>query len=453
MKQQSRIPIIAAVLALALLGASCGKDKKKTPETTVAATETTAASETTAGGAPETTAASTETTGATDTTAVAGATPAGAQTVTVQVDAKGDKFPISATAYFPKEMSVHAGDTVTFHAVFSGEPHTVTFGTLVDAGVPKLSPTSQDEPAELKKIPRLIPNGPGDAIQAAAQPCFLASGDPPAADACTADQQKQPDFDGTQSYYNSGFLPEGADFPVKLSANIKPGTYNYFCTLHRGGMLGKITVVGADGKADSPDEATARGQKELSDSLAKLDGAYADLKKGVLQPFAPTAAPGNAIGGSGAQDVQNIAIDAFGPEPITVKAGDTVSWTILGPHTVTFGATEALRTFIAKAPDGAVHLNPDSFAPAGGAGQPQPPAPPPTEAGATTVAPTTVAGPPPKPIEIDGGTYDGTGLHNSGLVLSFPPQLFTYKLKFTKAGSYSYNCLIHPDMKGTVNVG
>jgi plastocyanin len=37
-------------------------------------------------------------------------------------------------------------------------------------------------------------------------------------------------------------------------------------------------------------------------------------------------------------------------------------------------------------------------------------------------------------------------------VLSFPPALFTYKVTFTKAGSFPYICVVHPDMKGIVNV-
>jgi plastocyanin len=53
---------------------------------------------------------------------------------------------------------------------------------------------------------------------------------------------------------------------------------------------------------------------------------------------------------------------------------------------------------------------------------------------------------------IDGGTYDGTGFHSSGLVLSFPPQLFAYRVKFTKPGTYTYFCVVHPDMKASVNV-
>ena len=84
-------------------------------------------------------------------------------------------------------------------------------------------------------------------IQAAAAPCYLTTGSAPEdGAACTADEQQQTDFDGTQTYYNSGFLPEAAVFKVKLSEDIAPGTYNYYCLLHREGMAGTITVVDKD---------------------------------------------------------------------------------------------------------------------------------------------------------------------------------------------------------------
>jgi hypothetical protein len=92
-------------------------------------------------------------------------------------------------------------------------------------------------------------------------------------------------------------------------------------------------------------------------------------------------------------------------------------------------------------------------------GQPRPPAG--AEASTTTTAAsssTTAGGggfqlPPPK--EVDGGSWNGSGFYNTGLYLSFPApdQFFSYKLKFTKAGTYSYACLIHPGMEGTVKVG
>ena len=42
---------------------------------------------------------------------------------------------------------------------------------------------------------------------------------------------------------------------------------------------------------------------------------------------------------------------------------------------------------------------------------------------------------------------------SSGAIVSFPPQLFQYRVTFTQAGTYPFQCLIHPDMEGTVTVG
>ena len=375
--------------------------------------------------------------------ASSGTTGGGASTGPVDVDADPSSTSLGVPAYFPNELTLHAGDTIDFTEHFSGEPHTVTFGTLVDQGLAKADPNAQEEPAELKKIPDLLPEGPGDAVQAVAQPCFLASGDPPQSDACPKDQQKQPDFDGTQTLYNSGFLADGDHFKMTLSKDIKPGTYNWFCTLHRGGMTGKLTVVAADQKAQSASEVKDAGTKLLTEKQGKLKAAVEAVKAGTLPPIIPTADPKGVLAGGFSEEVQDGLVVAFGPDTLSVKVGDTVTWTILGPHSVTFGATEAQRTLLTKAPDGSVHISQEAASPAGGAGQPQGPPP---EGSSDPNAP------PPPPTPIDGGSYDGTGLHSSGVVLSFPPQLFSYSLKFTKAGSFQYFCTVHPDMKGTINV-
>lgn len=364
----------------------------------------------------------------------------GPQTLPVDVDADTAGTSLAFTSYFPDQLTAHPGDTVEFTSHFSGEPHTVTFGTLVDTGLAKADPNAESEPPELAKVPLLLPEGPGDANQSAGQPCYLATGEPSLTDACTKDQQKQPDFDGTQTYYNSGFLADGESFKVVLSDTIKPGTYNYFCTLHRAGMSGKITVVDKSATAQGADEVKAAGEAALSAAQTKMKATVEGIKAGVLPPFVPKATAGGVIAGGGSQDVPGAVPVIFGPDTVDVKVGQSVTWTIVGPHTITFGATEALRTDIVRAPDGAVHLNEEAFKPVGGAGQPQ--GPPPS------------APPDPKapPTPINGGSYNGTGLHNSGLVLAFPPNLFTYSVKFTKAGSFTYACMVHPDMKGTVNV-
>ena len=67
--------------------------------------------------------------------ACGGSSGSSAQTRTVQVDNTTGKYNGSFLAYFPNDVTVHPGDTVDFHENWTGEPHTVTMGTLVDAGL------------------------------------------------------------------------------------------------------------------------------------------------------------------------------------------------------------------------------------------------------------------------------------------------------------------------------
>jgi plastocyanin len=49
-----------------------------------------------------------------------------------------------------------------------------------------------------------------------------------------------------------------------------------------------------------------------------------------------------------------------------------------------------------------------------------------------------------------GNTYKGSGFLNSGLPGKGPPKPFI--VKFTKAGTYTFHCIVHPGMKGVVRV-
>jgi hypothetical protein len=102
---------------------------------------------------------------------------------------------------------------------------------------------------------------------------------------------------------------------------------------------------------------------------------------------------------------------------------------VVGPHSFYFNAPASGQQLRAPAPDGSVHLNPKAAAPIGGPGAPE------------------------KPGLFDGGSWDGAGERSSGLILSFPPDLYSYKLRFTKAGTYNFLCTVHTNMKGTVTVG
>ena len=354
----------------------------------------------------------------------------GKGTVVVNVDGKSPNYNGFFLAYFPSKLTVHPGDTVQFKLVDSGEPHTVALGTLADAGLAAAA-RSKDPQApvpELEKLPTLLPDGPGDAIQSASNPCFLDSGTPEQA-ACA--KRQQPDFNGTQSFYNSGWLSADSPFNVKLAADIKPGTYSFFCLLHRQAMQGQFTVVARNATAQDASAVKKAGDAEFKKLSSDLQPAADQLRK---LP-ADKAQAGNLI-----EAVQNAGITEFGPKEISIKAGGSVSWLILGPHTISFNAPEDSKGARAKAGDGSIHVNEKAFTPVGGPGQPPPPA---------NAAPPS-AGP---PIFVDGGSWDGSGVRSSGIFVSFPPgPLFGYKLTFTKGGTYNYKCLLHDKMEGTIKV-
>jgi plastocyanin len=95
-------------------------------------------------------------------------------------------------------------------------------------------------------------------------------------------------------------------------------------------------------------------------------------------------------------------VNSFIPAALTVTTGTTIHWDVpwFEPHSVTFGTPQGDPTV-------------------------------PSSPGQAVV------------------NYDGTGVANSGLV--FGPT-GKFEVKFTKAGSYTYICVIHPLMKGTVAV-
>src|SRR5215469_15587833 len=75
-----------------------------------------------------------------------GRSTGGAQTFTVNVDGKNPRANEAFLSYYPSTVRVHPGDSVVFHEVGNGEPHTVTLGTLTDTvlgAFDKLTPKQQ----------------------------------------------------------------------------------------------------------------------------------------------------------------------------------------------------------------------------------------------------------------------------------------------------------------------
>ena len=162
----------------------------------------------------------------------------GAQTFTVNVDGTPRNANEGFDLYFPRAITIHAGDTVRFHWAGVGEPHTTTFGTLVDNVMSiynHLTPAQKqaDNPPPViaaadAALPSLFPEGPGDAIQSASNPCYQQSGSVGTA-VCPNSQHEQPDFNGRQVYYNSGWPDSGGNWSVRFSSSISPGTYRFMC--------------------------------------------------------------------------------------------------------------------------------------------------------------------------------------------------------------------------------
>lgn len=211
-------------------------------------------------------------------------------------------------------------------------------------------------------------------------------------------------FDGS-TFTNSGVVvpAPGADtygltFPTA-------GTFPFHCLIHPG-MDGTVTVNAA-GTAYPQDQAAITAADQTAEAA---DIATGHTIEASFTPSSTTNADGSTTyhlaAGAGSD---RISILRFISSTLKVQVGDTVEWsngdTNGEPHSVSFGPE----------PQG-----PTAAAPAGGT------------------------------------TYNGTGgFVSSGLFVGPPiPAPHSYSLKFTKAGTFPYICVLHDivGMKGTITV-
>ena len=362
--------------------------------------------------------------------------PEGAITVPVGVDALPEDFSASFFAYFPAQVTARPGDTVQFTSRFTGEPHTVAFGTLIDealnafAAVPAGTPIPPDVSARLAKAPSFFAptetRVDADPLAAAAQPCFLETGDPPAQSACINQPEEQPAFNGRQTFYSSGFLPDEATFDVKLADDVAPGTYNFMCLVDRTEMTGSLTVVAAGEPVPSPADVRKQGEAEAEAEIERVRPRAEQVRAIVAPDAAAAGAPEPPTEPATGDRHVRSTVNVF-PEELTLPAGGTVTWTVNGAHTIAFNAPEDARPLYAFDAQGAARANKKGALPANS---------PPRTPGSKV---------------IDGGQFDGTGFRNSGLMVGEGD--LTYRLAFSKPGTYPYRCLFHTDMEGTVKVG
>jgi plastocyanin len=154
-----------------------------------------------------------------------------------------------------------------------------------------------------------------------------------------------------------------------------------------------------------------------------------------LAPAAQNAAlvtATNVAGITAGDGVTTTLAATFGPAELDVGVSQTLAFNVYGTHAIAVNPPDSALGMLTKGSDGVIHVNNPAVRSAGGE-------PPPL--GVQTRART-----------VFGGSYQGSGFHNSGLLTSLPPGLLTYSLQFTVPGTYSMRCLVHPAMTTMVKV-
>ncbi|MEX0874606.1 MAG: hypothetical protein WD646_08455 [Actinomycetota bacterium] len=449
---------------------------------------------------------------------------------TVLVDFGHDSYASFFLFNFPKKIAVTPGMTLVFRQTWTGEPHTVTGGTLVDetlgdpilsfatsfdelaaAGVPLPDPEGEvpedmtvadvieivedsrdsdarqgfldsydalaedgvvpdrDEATEVAfielaanlgpeieaaftNLPHAVDEGKElETTQNIGQPCYLSEGGPPEDpdQPCASGDQDKPDFDGTQSYYNSGIIPyegpQGNTFEVPLAEDIEVGSYWFYCAVHGPLQSTEVEVRPTGSDIPSQAEVNRRARREIdevAEPLLELYRTAVDSNEVRVNLGAGPQTLEGPFAGLGDVSVSEIAlINEFVPKQLEVDAGDPITWTMIGaPHTISFGVPRYFPP-VQFLDDGSVRVNPRLQPAAGGAKEF------PAELFA---APGQEGGPGAEVVEFDGGTYDGEGFWSSGLIAADP--YAEYTMRISRPGTYDFACLIHPPMVGTIEV-
>jgi plastocyanin len=226
-------------------------------------------------------------------------------------------------------------------------------------------------------------------------------------------------FDGSQ-WLSSG-LPQDPSQATYRVTFTKVGVFDYVCLVHPGMHASLVVLPEGAGLPETPAATKARGQAELgrtADSAATLGLNAVSGSTGPVH--FETLGLNNGDGGS---------YEGFVYKNITVARGDWIQWTMADPqeaHTVTFLSGAAPPDVISPRPNAA---GPPSL-----------------------VIPATINAPQ------GGSSYTGSGIVSSGILtdsalMPGAKARTSWGVKMdAAAGKYTYICLIHPFMVGTVTV-
>jgi plastocyanin len=231
---------------------------------------------------------------------------------------------------------------------------------------------------------------------------------------------------GSKTYNGSQLtgsgIPLGTAKPYTLKFT-KAGTFTYYCVVHPG-MKAKVKVVPKGKRIPSAKQDRKAAAKRFA---AEVKAAKKQAK------FKP---PANTV--QGGNDKGDVVQLRFFPQTIHVPVGGALTLQVKSLpeiHTFTFGPSQYVQNvanaFVTPVPNAA--------------------GPP------TLVTSGQVAFPsdPPPTLPPYDGTAHGNGFFNTGILDGDPnsPNPSSAKVTFSKAGTYSFICLIHPFMHGQVVVG
>ncbi len=260
-------------------------------------------------------------------------------------------------------------------------------------------------------------------------------------------------FDGT-GVVSMGAPLAGPPAPFVVTVTAPPGTYSFHCRLHPG-MVGTLNVVaaGSAGVTTAASADAASATQAADDVVAGMAAEAAASTAGQVKHPNGTTTWTLTVGTS--DPAGHVAVLDMLPRKITIKKGDTVVWRPRDrnePHTVTF--PKSLGAAAGPLCEGP-----------GGKDTPAIP----------TVNPPTgpfdfaCNGGPVDEFEFTGGNgvtaiTSPTTVSDSGIVayrteavgFDVPATAFrsSWSVKFAgaKAGTYTYVCMIHDGMSGTIVV-